>query len=254
MVTLQRQRGAQQATNLCWMAWLMHGYVSAIGVTDWENKLLPVEAAWLLGDAKYIPDLGDRHATAEVIAYGEDLWASYLIPASGVPRPPHTNRKRFMTDSYAAAVVVQRCMDLPLNSVQPQGTEPRVPPTTPHGTDPKPEGLRSPIFQSNQLAKTGMDGPRSASSTRSRPVMDDSNSIYNDLHANADTSLSTQMMLSALALQTEKASLAHSAKLLEMEKEKAAKVLAIVIEEQKEERRQAHLREKTQNDEYRSSS
>ena len=84
--------------------------------------------------------------------------------------------------------------------------------------------------------------------------MDNSNSIYNDVHANADTSLSTQMMLSALTLQTEKASLAHSAKLLELEKEKAAKVLAIVIEEQKEERRQAYLREKTQNYEYRSSS
>jgi hypothetical protein len=82
--------------------------------------------------------------------------------------------------------------------------------------------------------------------------MDDSNSIYNDLHTNATANLSTKMMLNALALQTEKTTREQADKLFEKEREKALKALEKEREERAEERRQTSLRERLQNDEYRS--
>jgi hypothetical protein len=83
--------------------------------------------------------------------------------------------------------------------------------------------------------------------------MNDSNSIYNDLHTNATANLSTQMMLNALALQTEKTTREESDKIREKERETALKALEKEREERAEERRQTSLRERSQNDEYRSS-
>jgi hypothetical protein len=252
MVTLQRMRGSKQATHLCWMAWLMWRNVDANGGGAWEDRLMPVEVTWLLGDTNYIPDLYDRPASAAETTAGDALWAAHLLTATGVTRPPHSTRRRFMTDRHAAVHMPIRSVGMAKSNQPPPGAGQQESPQTP--PNPAANSFASPMFQrtSTQVVRTGDDEPDDAAANNSRPVMDDSNSIYNDLHTNATANLSTKMMLNALALQTEKTTREQADKLFEKEREKALKALEKEREERAEERRQTSLRERLQNDEYRS--
>ena len=252
MVTLQRQRGAKQATNLLWLAWLMWRNVDGTGGGEWEDKLMPVEATWLLGDTPYISDLYDRPATADEINAGNTLWAAHLLTATVVIRPPHSNRRRFMYDKHAAVNMPIRSEGVGTGNQPPSATERKEAPPAP--TRPAASGLGSPMFHraGTQKLLTSEDVPNDQDANRSRPVMNDSNTIYNDLHVNATANLSTQMMLNALALQTEKTTRERADKILEQERVRAAQALEKEKDKHAEETRQTNLRERAQNDEYRS--
>ena len=226
--------------------------VDGTGGGEWEDKLLPVETIWLLGDKPYISDFYDRPATADEINAGNTLWAAHLLTATVVIRPPHSVRKRFMYDKHAAVNMPIRSEGVGPANQLPPATEGKEAPPAPTGL--AVSGLSSPMFHraGTQKLLTGEDVPNDQDANRSRPVMNDSNTIYNDLHVNAKASMSTQMMFNALALQTEKTTRERADKILEQERVKAAQAMEKEKDKHAEETRQMRLREMAQNDEYRS--